>query len=931
MFRKQHIAHQVRPTAADSDRNTGKFVDFAALRALEGNQTEASVGSWGWLRRKPTARGLKSPLKSRRQKHEQDLSPADRPIVIGIALPEDDLADRVISPETATLDTPLDLSKYLPGRRPSPKVKPVSPSTAQQQRSVWSPDTDDSPFTPARNASGAYTLPSPERGYVPPVPDVPSGYKSKGRIASIELDDDDDNTPITLFEEDGSPVTVRKVLTRKGHARSPATTVATRSGWWDHVNTPFVEQASSNPFRPGVPSPREEEQDEWWKNADEKEAKPTAPGARLGVAADRTGETIASSSRSAPSQPQRQESMSDKARILAEENQVPSEEPPPYEPTPPRQEKAIRYHAVFPPGHPLREHYPPSPGPISPGLANTMTSQGAISMTDVPLTPAQRSMRTGSPHLPARPQGSLAPGDHAGRAVGNSPAARIERQRRRHEKEDAVARRVEGFWKGRGCMPENGCYGRRGREGRKRRRICLGIFGVILALIILIVVLAVVLTRRGSPAEIPYSMWLNVTGFPPIPTGVTTVVGADNAEAVTGCVQPSTLWTCSLPKEEHQENEPFLPEQPKFIIQIQYDNGTRQLWNVPDGPTPGPTPPTTQNAGGQGGGGGALLVGGQGSPRKRNGPLGVLSLLRSVVRRADPAQVFAPGFAPQPSPPPFAEYYFLGNTTDRIASRRKAGEPTPFFISFLPNLNATVGPNVPTDADAAARRRRGLGNGITLGKDGNLSSILPPPVLAADGTAAPAVLRPFPAQQPLRLFDRGLPTEHFGFHTYFDKRHYVSAVDGNATTDSQRAVPADLGGGAALADARFVVTYTQTRFRVQIWTRLLNGTAALLGAGSGGDGGASNATRPGTFPYPITLVEDTHGGDFNLKGAFARRVAERRVLLDGPSLVVHDMAFGGTLVNHGVDMALGGVDGGDGGCKCAWRNWVGVSGGSIGI
>ena len=936
-FRKQqHIAHQARlPAAAAADternmdrRNTGKFVDFAALRALEGNQTEASVGSWGWLKRRPTlSRSHKSPLKSRRQKNEQDLSPADRPIVIGIALPEDDLVDRVISPETATLDTPLDLSRYLPGSRPSPRVKPVSPSTAQQQRSVWSPDTDDSPFTPSRGVSSVYTLPSPENGNVPPVPNVPSGYKSKARIASIELDDDND-TPITLFEEDGSPVVARKSAHKRGHARSPAAASATRSGWWDHVNTPFVEQASNNPFRPRAQSPKEEEQEEWWKGADEKKtAKPVPLRAGLGIAANATGETIASSSRSAPSPSQRQESMSDKGRILMEENQIPSEEPPPYEPTA-RQERSIRYHAVFPPGHRLREQYPPSPGPISPGLANTMTSQGAISMTDVPLTPAtQRAMPTGPSHLPDRPLGSLAPGGHVPRAAGSSPAARIERQRRRHEKEDAVARRVEGFWKGRGCLPENGCYGRRGREGRKRRRICFGIFGAILALIVLIVVLAVVLTRRG-PAEVPYSMWLNITGFPPIPTGVTTVVGPDNAEAVAGCVQPSTLWTCSLPKEEHQENEPFRPEQPKFIIQIQYDNGTRQLWNVPDGPIPGPTRPAAQNTGGKGDPKNAINA--------RGGPAGVLSRLRSLVRRADSTQAFAPGFAPQPSPPPFAEYYFLGNTTDRVASLRKAGEPTPFFISFLPSLNATVGPNIPTGAADApagtARRRRGLGNGITFGKDGNISSLLPPPALNADGSPAAAVLRPMPVQQPLRLFDRGLPTEHFGFHSYFDKRHYVTNVDGGAgATDGDGAVPADRAGGASVADARFVITSTQTRFRVQIWTRL-NGTADLLGTrGGGGGGGASNTTQPGTFPYPVTIAEDTHGGDFNLKGSFARRIVGGRVSLDNPSLVVHNLAFGGTLVNHGEDMALGGVDGGTGGCRCAWRNWVSVSGGSIGI
>ncbi|TPX14271.1 uncharacterized protein E0L32_000665 [Thyridium curvatum] len=931
-FRKQqHIAYQLR-SAAEADSRTGKFVDAAALRALEGTPTSASVGSFSWLRRKQAFAGE---VNSPHQPHS-GLSPADRPIMIGIALPEDDAAARVISPQTAIIETPLDLRRHFPASQPNASKTPE----AQEPHSVWSPDTDDGSSLPAsRVASSVYSQPGrpSSQSDVPPVPMLPSAYANPSHRGDhrVEEDDDDAFTPVTLFEEDGSPVETRKrakSVRSKGHTRSPAT-IATLSGWWDHVQTPFKETHS-----PLTPKPKSEATDDgkstagWWTRTNEKQhVSPVAMNQNTPSVASVGGNiqtehtsamplAIASSSRAPPVSPvqgsgsqQTQPSQAGKVHHLVLDEDIPTEQPPPYEPP----SKQVHYRAVFPPGHPLRARFPASPGPSSPGLANTMTSQGAISMTDVPLTPAANRSNPSLPaeqRLPDRAIGTFVPTEHFLSSVGNSPAAKVERQRRRHEKEDFVARKFEGFWKGRGYLPQSGCYGRRGREGRKRRRVCLGILAGFLAAIILIVVLAVTLTRNKKPQASPYSPFLNLTNFPPIPTGVLSVVGTAS-DGMSDCVQPATLWSCALPKEQQEKNKPFSANQPSFVIQIQFDNNTRQLWDVPDGPIP--TPVTKVSSQIMSSKLKTSLANGQNQGSTRRGAASILQYLRRRRRERRQAQMIDPGFTPSPAPPSFQEMYFLGNTSDNIVSSRKAGEPTPFYITFLHSINETAGPNVLS--------RRGIGNGIEVGANGNITTVLDPVEKNPDGTGVPAKMLTFPVQQPLRLFDRGLPTEHYGFYNFFDKTVYLKSITPltNGTSRSGD-VPTDEKGGSLETEAKFFVLWAQTRFHVQIWTRTDN-TTSLLGSRIDASGNAvpiSNSTQPGTFPYPITIGEDLHGGNHDKKGTLAYPVDDRQKIVEtDPKTVLVDYGFLGTSVNHEADPSWGGIDGGTGGCRCAWTNF----------
>lgn len=414
----------------------------------------------------------------------------------------------------------------------------------------------------------------------------------------------------------------------------------------------------------------------------------------------------------------------------------------------------------------------------------------------------------------------------------------------------------------------------------------MAIWAGIIALVILIVVLAVVLTRHHGSDEV-HSIWVNLTDFPPMPTGVLTVVGPDNAVSKRVCTEPSTLWSCSLPKDLHGSVAPYKASQPTVIMQIQWDNSTRNAWNISE---PANDP---------------VEVG-----ASRKGRSGA-SFASGLLRERQPLG----GFTPDPSAPDFKETWFLGNTTDDIKSSRKAGEPTPFYISLLKSVNDTVG------FPKLGRR----GPSTQIGNE-SLSNLLPAPALEADGTPAPAVMLPNPVQQPVLLFDRGLPTEHYGFYTHFKRSLFVKSVTLlNKTNDGN--VPLDEDGGCRKNEADYLVTWGEARVLVKIWTRSLElNTSALLRPDPGrGVGGTGELVRPGTMPYPVTVTLDTHGGDPKKKLVWDWPMDKRqRLALDKPELLANDMGIGGTWINpRGTgDPKVGAFDGGTGGCKCEWVNWV---------
>ncbi|KAF4585706.1 Glycoprotease family protein [Ophiocordyceps camponoti-floridani] len=843
--------NQPPPPAADT--RPPKFVDAAALRALEGEPSSASIGSWNWLRRDGSRSPGRATPEQPQPAPQPELSPEDRPIVIGISLPSDAMSSREISRQASMVD-------------PDELTPVVDAKAAPPLRSVWSPDTPDTTnsfdYRPSGSSLASVMANSLGGDVAPPVPALPANYSKSPRH---EFDDpasftsnrnEDDGSPCTLFEEDGGSARLRPA--RLGVSPTTPDSATSRShGWWDHVVTPFLDKKIS------LLSPVS-----WRTKAESPREGSSSPRSGFGFAENNAGPAWSSSGsllplhapivrkpcpRKGQSPPdslpseyssttslprQGQEAVGREAVVRSPD--LESEKPPPYSPPKKKTVAPLQFRAVFPTQHPLHAQFPPSPYEASPGLGATMTSQGA-SQTPIGRGPA--SPMSGV-RLPARPQRAFVCHDYAD-TTAIRRAHKVERQRRRHEKEDKVARRVGGFWRGRGCVPATGCFGRRGREGRKRRRAWLMVWAGLTCVMILSVVLVVVLTGRHRDASTPQdSIWVNLTSFPPMPTGVLTVVGLDNSVSRSACTEPSTLWSCSLPKEEHKSAEPYKANQPTVAMQIQWEKDSASLHDI-----------------------------------------------RS-----------------EPKAPDAKEVWFLGNTTDNVRSEHKAGETTPFSIS----LSTTVA-GLNDGSKLATNQVAGPRSG-----NSSLQTLLPSPDLEADGTAAAAVMIPKALRQPLRLFDRGLESEHYGFYTHFKRTMFLKSVTILKGTEGGN-VPLDEDGGCRKDEADYVVTWAETRVLVQIWTRSLDTNASsLLRASDGGQ-------RPGSMPYPVTLTLDTHGGDPNKKVVWSWPVDKRqKVLANKAELLVNRMGAGGSWINPrgSGDPRLGGFDGGTGGCKCEWVNWV---------
>lgn len=1038
------------PVHLQPSRQVGCFVDLAALQALDGEQTQPNSGFWKSKKAKQSAKATRSgrsasdvslqneylsPANNTQRstgkttnhvpaplRLNEDLSPDDRPIVIGISIPSASLSEHLTSPETAVSATTKFARSY--GHR-TPDT-PTIIITPAQENSTWSPLDSNTQAESSVYLQGAKSRVS-HSNRAPPMPSMPASFlkQERQRVAaqkSYFSPDSDDATQwddeeihsgrsravstCTVFEEDDSPI-----INRKSRAGSNATkhkmdrsasisTVATQRlsrGWWNLITTPFLTRSNTiasrdaaNEQPPALPSlaiaaakVQEAERDSrmwdkqfspvtpetsttmtsdsWWdagaKLRKSQAVSPTVQETRHKVQTSGDLPIIFSETAGAatsgiasqhatplstpdPASSDREVADLPRSRSLQSNNpfmqphpsdltRSPEDAPTrtssiepahqlpptavsdPVQPTsvvspgppPPYSPQRVRYRAVLPPGHgtttqqpvqqPLQQ--PLSPGPLSPGLQEAMSSRGDIPMSTVPLTPPRRpiNLNSGYTELPVRQNG----GQFVTEFFYPPPtkAVKAEKKRRRYEKEDAIARKAGGWWRGRGCISNRGCYGRAGAEGRKRRRWYLALIIIFLAIIILAVVLATTL-HRNSNTVVEASQWLNLTGFPPIFLGLSTVIAPVNVLTNTGCVFPATQWSCTLPKEIQASVSPNPANQPNFFFYVQWDNSS--LTNA-----------TFANVTGN-----PNLV-----TRRAGNPVSAGQFIKHLLLKARDIVTFVPS----PAPPSYAEGIFLGNTTDGIVSNNKAGESTPFYISLLSSVNSTLGKR-----DLPLNSRDTTSN--TTDPFPNITSIIPSPALNSDGTAAPANLlpSPLPSQQPIRLYDRGLPTEHFGFYTYFDRSIFLKSLALlNNSNISDGEVPDDQNGGATESEANFRCTWTQTRLLVQIWTRR-NATAQLLNS-------TLSTTRvadkqPGTFPYPVTITTDRHGGEPSKKMIYCYSLDSREKIVTGSGVLNQEnRGFGGQIFNpaptffsNSSDPGLGGFDGGTGGCGCAWNNFI---------
>ncbi|MCJ1337557.1 hypothetical protein MMC09_002839 [Bachmanniomyces sp. S44760] len=461
------------------------------------------------------------------------------------------------------------------------------------------------------------------------------------------------------------------------------------------------------------------------------------------------------------------------------------------------------------------------------------------------------------------------------------------------------------------------CLRAKTKDKKKKRCRCIAIFCALLAMVILIIVLAMTLTHRHVDTMPVESQWLNITGYPPVPTGITTVAQPNAEIEDSDCVQPATMWSCAVPKEDQASIAPSSPDQPNFRIEIRFRNGTI----APNG-----TSVTKRSWHGNTAGGSGIFARG-------------LKFVRDGLSDAL--------YTPNPPPPSQEDQVFLGNTTDNVTTPFD-GEYTPFYISFLDTTPL---------GSAKMVKRQDQSQNVTNSTDPfpNLPSAIPPPALNSDGTAAPANLLTMPSAQPLRLYNRGQASEHYGFYTYFDRSIFLKSTDlVNSTGPAVGEVPSDTNGGSEEVAATVRCTWTQTRFLVQIWTNQGNGVSLLPEGNSTSTptsttsssaaatptsssnltlSSANNFTRPGSFPYPISITLDRHGGDITKKMIYCYGLDDREHVITGAKKIqLENRAVGGVLVNPALgafgnvnvslsDGGPGGIDGGSGGCKCLWQNW----------
>ena len=593
----------------------------------------------------------------------------------------------------------------------------------------------------------------------------------------------------------------------------------------------------------------------------------------------------------------------------------PTPQPPPAYPPRKEERPPRRYIAVMPPDH------QPSPleHTVSP-MTPTPSGQRSVVRDTAPTAERLRDNVESQPDGTKntriryyenpetyRPETTLADLYPPSRDADRSQITREIREKDTRTPQKQESKVLAGFDK---------CFGREKKPMSKKKKWMLIALAIgLLLMVILILVLAMTLTRKSVPGRmVPVqTAWLNMTGYPPIPTGISTIVQPKPVSEVSDCIIPSTMWSCELPKEEQQSLSTGAADQPNFRVEIVFQNGT-------NGATANASSIKRRSYGG--------------NYKKSYGhivnPVSAGKFIRNRLLQIRNEDLFSPS----PSPPSREDQAFLGNTTDKNILPFD-GEYTPFFMSFMS----------PTKLPSSLlKRETSSSSGNTTNAFPDLTSSIPAPDTNPNGTAAAAALLPYPSAQPLRLYNRGQSTEHYGFYTYFSKSIFLKtpAPIDNSSNDTSSILD-DEDGGAEENAASVRCTWAQTRFLVQIWTR--NGFVAsspasdvnaTISSDNSTDPTASSANdfdAPGSFPYPVTIKLDRHGGDINFKQVYCYGIDDHeRPLSSQKKIQNENRSVGGQLVNPtlgpfgNVNVTLaeggpGGIDGGSGGCGCEWKSF----------
>jgi hypothetical protein len=427
--------------------------------------------------------------------------------------------------------------------------------------------------------------------------------------------------------------------------------------------------------------------------------------------------------------------------------------------------------------------------------------------------------------------------------------------------------------------------------------IAAGIAALIILMIVLLVLFVPPRPQTSSSNPAVQASWLNTTGFPAIPVGVSTVAQPNIAQVDGSCMPSASLWSCNAGSEQGLGSDADAGI-PNFRLQISFLNGTL---------------PSSQT--------------------------GLLSrdLNSRILPRAERQKAFARNaatdmlFTPVPAPPSLDDQRLIGQTVDGITSAPYEGEGTPFFISLLsPKVltkrsdDSDSGPSslskrspgdssFPYPTDSSSSSTSTTTSPTSLPSSATPTSV-PPATLQQNGQIAPSLLYPLAAAQPLRLFNRGQATEHYAFYTYYTR---IFSVTNSTSTTILTTLSNSTSSSSSNTPAQYALFYTHTRLHIQIWTR--RGTLNSLPTTSSPDvqakdSSANNFTGTGSFPYPVTITLDRPSArkDDGGKGVYAYAVdSVTGKALDG---------LKGFWVpeNGGVGRRDGNGAGAGGGCVCQW-------------
>ncbi|KAK6341136.1 hypothetical protein TWF696_008223 [Orbilia brochopaga] len=262
-----------------------------------------------------------------------------------------------------------------------------------------------------------------------------------------------------------------------------------------------------------------------------------------------------------------------------------------------------------------------------------------------------------------------------------------------------------------------------------------------------------------------------------------------------------------------------------------------------------------------------------------------------------------------PSPVlPIVDDYRNFSKIDRVIGSPLEGEATNFYISLLPS-NTTDTPSNALQLPSKQKRSHSRHFPRQATTTGTTPTATP---VQLEALPQATVLPDHYTSQQLRFFDRGLPSEHFKFMTFFQKTIYLRTID--ADTSNAGPNKLDASGGVSPEEARFVCNWPQTRYITKIYTRP----------------NATDAAGQKKFivdPNTIGVIRGTNAGGF---AGYAVEISEDIANYDKvrPTVScwpidergkIDPLGMQRRVLVQGIGTGTSGVD--YRGCQCTWSNF----------